>query len=353
MSKICFSIEIVISTTKSLSSMSLASRREIQRILSRKYSDVRITDVNTRADLDQVIARRPDLVFLGMKFIPNDTDGGASKIWLNEELSKARIVFTGSEQLASKMEHFKHLAKEAVLKHGLKTADSQLISHGENLIQEDILISYPIFVKPESGGGGSGINESSLVHTFDELRKQIAWLSSASKTDILLESYLPGREFSVGLLRKRGINGFHLMALEIVAPKNLTGARFLSSKIKQADTEQTMEVTDRLLKMKINDLALKVFNTLGARDYGRIDIRLDANNVPHFLEANLLPSLLNNYGNLPKATMLNIGMSHERLILEIVELALSNNTRRTVPIIRPITRIINSGLQKPTLQPVG
>jgi len=276
------------------------------------------------SDLDQVIAREPDLVFLGMKLIPNDLADNQSDIWINQRLSKAGILFTGSGEVAAKLEHNKYLAKEKVSEHGLATACSQIIKQGEKFSDKDIALQYPIFIKPVDGGGGSGINELSLVHDFAQLQKQTTWLLGLFKSNVLLESYLSGREFSVGLLRKQGTNNYHTMPLEIIAPKNKSGERFLSSQIKSSDLEQTHAVSNKVLKKKINELALGVFNVLGGSDYGRIDIRLDAYGVPHFLEANLLPSLLNDYGNLPKASLINMNLSHNDLIFQITELGLTS-----------------------------
>jgi len=64
---------------------------------------------------------------------------------------------------------------------------------------------------------------------------------------------------------------------------------------------------------------------LGARDYGRIDIRLDATGTPHFLEANLIPSLISGYGSFPKACVMNIGLEYEPMIMRIANLGLSRN----------------------------
>lgn len=353
MSKISKSIEIVISTNKKLSSMSLDSRREIRDVLSKEYSDVRITDVNVRSDLEEVIARKPDLVFLGMKFIPNDVALSGSKVWLSQELAEAGIAYTGSDNVASKLEHNKHLAKQKVVSQGLTTARSQLIKQMDTYSETDITVPYPVFIKPVDGGGGSGINELSLAHNFNELQLQVTAMTTTLRTDALLESYLPGREFSVGLLRKPGTNNFHLLPLEIIAPINQSGARFLSSRIKRADAEQTLEITDHDLKSKLNELALDVFNTLGAQDYGRIDIRLDAQGTPHFLEANLLPSLLNNYGNLPKACLLNIQLAHNKLILQIAELALSKNAKHFIQLSNPLNYLSDGGLQELRLQPAA
>ena len=84
------------------------------------------------------------------------------------------------------------------------------------------------------------------------------------------------------------------------------------------------------------ELALHVFHALGARDYGRIDIRLDGAGVPHFLEANLMPSILKDYGNFPKACMLNETIGYEESILRIVDLAFERSAdAQQVSLVRP------------------
>lgn len=327
MFKINKSVELVTTTIKSLSSMGCQSRLEAKAALERRYKQVRITDIRDVSDLDAVVARRPDLAFLGMKFIYDNSQPQPKPVWISEYLSANDIAYTGSDENASMLEHNKQLAKQVVAGRGLKTAKSMLIRRGEVYGSHDISISYPIFIKPVDGGGGSGINDRSLVGNFDELKAQVDWLFDGYKTDALLEAYLPGREFSVGILKRRFSDEFQLLPLEIVAPLNQAGSRFLSSRVKQADSEQTLEVTDSSIRHKINQLAIGAFEALGAKDYGRIDIRLDDKGEPHFLEANLLPSLLNNYGNLPKAAWLNLGINHDQLIHRIAELGLADGVR--------------------------
>ncbi len=342
MSKISKSIEIAISTNKRLSSMSLASRLEIKGVLEKQYSDVRITDICDSEALDELIARQPDLVFLGMKFLKGESGTNTGPIWLSQRLSEAGIAYTGSGRAASALEHNKHLAKQQVSKHGLATAASLLIKQGMRYGAQDITIGYPVFIKPVDGGGGSGINERSLVHNFAALKLQIAWLMENYQADVLLESYLPGREFSVGILQKPYSAQPHALPLEIVAPLNGTGSRFLSSRIKQADTEQTLRIMDEGLKSSLSGFAIRVFEALGGRGYGRIDIRMDSDGTPHFLEANLLPSLLNNYGNLPKASLMNIGLTHSQLILQIAALGMKSSSKQLPIADNPLSYIVST-----------
>lgn len=86
----------------------------------------------------------------------------------------------------------------------------------------------------------------------------------------------------------------------------------------------------------MSTLALASFHALGARDYGRIDIRLDSDGVANFLEANLIPSLISGYGSFPKACELNIGLEYEPMIISITELGLIRNLN-TKAVIEPIT----------------
>ena len=143
------------------------------------------------------------------------------------------------------------------------------------------------------------------------------------QADALVEEYLPGREFSVAILKDEDTTAFQVMPIELIAPADSYGARLLSGQVKMSNSEQVLQVIDEAIKSKVTKLALDAFYTLGARDYGRIDIRLDAEGVPHFLEANLIPSLISGYGSFPKACKLNIGLEYGPMILRIAQLGLS------------------------------
>jgi D-alanine-D-alanine ligase len=215
----------------------------------------------------------------------------------------------------------KDLAKQCITAAGLKTPKFQVISRDRQFTPDEVKLEYPLFVKPTNRGGGAGVDTGSLVYTFQQLQAKVRSLSDSLQSDSLAEEYLPGREFSVGILREAHTDRYAAMPIELIAPQDETGARYLSSRVKAMDTEYHVQVSDRELRAEINALAIGAFRALGARDYGRIDIRLDAMGTPHFLEANLLPSLLNDYGNFPKACLLNINLKHEPMILRIVDLA--------------------------------
>lgn len=325
MKKIIMKIEIVSSTVNGLSSMSAASRDGIYDVLQKIYSDVRITIINNLDDLESLTSRRPDLVFLGMKYIISKSstlDDNLDKIWLAQHLDENDITYTGSNHLAHKLELNKDLAKQRVIEHDINTSPFFVTKINEDVINDMNGLSFPMFVKPLSLGGGAGIDEHSVVYNFEELKNKTVCIGKKLLSDSIVEEYLEGSEFSVAILKDSEQSSLLTMPLELIAPLNDKGERFLSKEIKADDSEKFLPVLNLELFSKLCKMAEDVFKALGARDYARIDIRLDKFGKLHFLEANLIPSLLNNYGNFTKACLLNQGMEYPNVITSIVDLAL-------------------------------
>lgn len=317
MQKINKHIEIVRSSVPSLSSMSQQSCDGIFDVLSDNYAQVGVSTVNNLDDLMQLISLSPDLVFLGMKYIPSAN----GRIWLTEYLDNNGISYTGSNMPAHKLELNKQLAKQCVIDNGLNTSKFYVAFQNLPQLRASMHLTFPLFIKPTDKGGGLGIDSSSVAHNFEQLESKILSISTDFQSDSLVEQYLSGREFSVAILKDIDSERLSLMPLELIAPADARGDRILSAAVKSADTESFVKVTDIEIKNEICTLAANVFRAIGARDYGRIDIRMDASGKPQFLEANLLPSLIKDYGNFPKACMLNAGLEYESMILKIVELA--------------------------------
>ena len=326
MKKIQKHIEIVRSDLPGLSSLSLKSCKAMYAVLKQRYAAVGVTTVTSEADLELLVSRSPDLVFMGMKVlhIPTaDAQNDDQLIWISDYLEYHGIEHTGSGQKAMEFELNKPLAKRQVLAAGLQTAPFLVIKNGVAPAELATSLKFPLFVKPASLGGGEGIDDYSVVHDRAELRAKIESIQAVYTTDILIEEYLPGREFSVAILRDEGTNELTAMPIELVAQSNDRGDRVLGQKMKALDVEVVLPVTDPSMRTQVVDLAVNVFKAIGARDYGRIDIRLSAVGVPHFLEANLIPSLIGGYGSFPKACALNANMNYETMIHRIVDLGLS------------------------------
>lgn len=332
--------------------MGTVSRAGAKAALARYYKSVRITIVNNISDLQALVARKPDLVFLGMSYLPVHPELGREdpeKIWLSDYLEQNGIAFTGSGKTASSLERNKHLAKSRVLALGLATSPFIVAEQGKTLRRSDITLDYPLFVKPTNRGGGVGIDSDSLVHSYEQLQSKVSSIAELFQSESLVEQYLPGREFSVAILRTEQTDEYSAMPLELIAPLDQNGARILSCEIKSHDSETFVEVSDETIRHKITSLALQVFKALGAEDYGRIDIRLDASGDAQFLEANLLPSLMDGYGNFPKACMLNMRIGYEQMLLSIVGLALSRERVVNEEPELELPVILSAGLLEPAM----
>lgn len=322
-------IEIVSSTVRGLSSMSQESRDAALTVLRRHFTDVRIALIDNIADLQALVGRQPDLVFLGMKFIPHSPGLGMHdphKIWISNYLDEHGIAYTGSGQLAHELELDKPSAKQRVLDAGFRTSPFYVAKQNQTLGEQNIALNFPLFIKPTNRGGGVGVDKFSVAHNFDQARSKVQSITNALSSDSLLEEYLPGREFSVAVLRDEFSSVLSAMPIELVAQPDQHGTRMLSSQVKSSNTEQVLEVNDYKTRSQVCALAINVFRALGARDYGRIDIRLDGTGTPQFLEANLLPSLIDGYGSFPKACMLNLSLDYESMLLTIVRMAASRQS---------------------------
>ena len=325
-------IEIVRSSTKGFSSMSQVSCDAIFDVLSKYFTNVGVTVVNNLSDLEALASKQPDLVFLGMKFVPANPKLGAkdpNKVWLSDYLDNKGIAYTGSSQVAHELERNKAMAKQRVFMADLKTPEYCIIERNRTFSNDDLTINFPLFVKPANRGGGLGVDSDSVAHTFEQLQSKVHSIHTNLNSDALVEEYLTGREFSVAILKEEFSDKYCVMPIELIAPPDKNGYRMLSSKVKSSNVEQVLAVCDGNVKYRVMSLAMNVFIALGARDYGRIDIRLDADDKPNFLEANLIPSLISGYGSFPKACELNLGMDYESMIIRITNLGLSYNEDST------------------------
>ncbi|MEK7561901.1 MAG: hypothetical protein AAB541_03505 [Patescibacteria group bacterium] len=328
MAKIHKHVEIVRSTKRGLSSMSRVSCDGIFTVLSKHYVSVGVTIVNNLSDFETVVERRPDLVFLGMKFVPVDHALGlqdSGKIWIADYLDEHGIAYTGSGQMAHELGVSKPLAKQRVLDAGLSTPKFYVVRQNQPQPEDNIPLEFPLFIKPTSRGGGLGIDDNSVATSLGQLRSKVNSIAADLQSDSLVEEYLPGREFSVAILKDEHSAEFSAMPIELIARPNKNGIRLLSEQVKSSNTERVLEVTDKIIKAKVTALAIDVFHALGARDYGRIDIRMDMAGTPKFLEANLMPNLISWYGSFPKACVLNNKLDFESMILSIVRLGLARN----------------------------
>jgi D-alanine-D-alanine ligase len=189
-------------------------------------------------------------------------------------------------------------------------------------------LRFPLFAKPVAEGTGKGVTPASRVDGADELAGACAGLLEEFRQPVLVEEYLPGREFTVGVLGTGG-EARCLGTLEIVLRGGAEPGvysyqnkerceEFVEYRLVHAAEDEQVRRAERV--------ALAAWRALGGRDAGRIDLRSDAAGNPHFLEANPLAGLHPTHSDLPMlATAL--GMSYVELIGRIIDSA----ARRVAP----------------------
>jgi D-alanine-D-alanine ligase len=338
--KINMHIEIVGSTNARVDAINPGSRLTVQAALKERYTTVGITIVNNIADLEALIAKKPDLVVLGIKRVPLDETVSydeSPKIWPSDYLNKHGIVFTGSDTKAFDLVADKQVAKQKIIDAGLHSA-AYFVADKVGSMPSHAL-RFPLFVKPTNRSASQGIDEMSVVYNQAALTAKVADMHASLDGSALIEEYLPGREFSITVIRQPLSESLLALPLEISNAPDTNGNSFLSQAVKKADIENYGAVSDPVLKKTLSTLAIDAFTVLGARDYARIDMRLNAAGVPHFIEANLMPGLADSSYLIQAFTFNNHG-SYPEMVRSIVSLALERRTiRRKSPrrIFAPLT----------------
>jgi D-alanine-D-alanine ligase len=179
---------------------------------------------------------------------------------------------------------------------------------------------FPAFAKPVAEGTGKGVTPASRVSTPEELRSVCRELLARYRQPVLVEEFLPGREFTVGILGT-GDQAQVLGTFEIVLRSDAEPDVY--SYINKERCEELVEyrlvggVSDSEVR-QAEQTALAAWKVLGCRDGGRIDLRSDGQGQPQFLEANPLAGLHPSHSDLPMlATALR--MEYRELIRRIVD----------------------------------
>jgi len=296
----------------------LLDEKLILEILSERYKNVSITEIITKNDLKKLALRKPDLVFSGVKYF-YFADG---IIWLNDYLELHDIPYIASNRTALHNEHDKSIAKKIVQNANIRTADFFTTEPGEHQHERSIPISFPLFIKPLTGGDSRGVDANSIVYDFLSFQGKVLDIKRKHNLRSLAETYLSGKEYSVSILQDHSSKNLIAMPIEIIVKKNINGHRILDYDIKDNDHEKVIEVLDNKIFNQLSNLSKNAFTALDAKSLGRIDIKMDHRGVPHFIEANLMPGLRKGY--FYRSCLLNLNMSYDQMILTIADNGLSS-----------------------------
>jgi lysine 2,3-aminomutase len=265
-------------------------------------------------------------------FVFNMAEGlntGARESQVPAILDMLGIPYTGSGVLTQAVTLDKTRTKEILSYNGVPTPSYQLFNHWDEKVSPNL--SFPVIVKPNAEGSSKGIRNNSLVKDEKELRKMVKFVISTYKQPALAEEYLEGREFTVSIL---GNNPARVLPIVEITFDYLPAGinKFDSYEVKWYWDNPTNPVDpvvcpakiDEELRKKIEDVALRAYNSLGIVDLCRMDMRLDSNGVPNVIDVNALPGLMPDpleNSRFPKACY-TAGMSYDKIINTILKEAM-------------------------------
>ncbi len=243
-------------------------------------------------------------------------DGRESVVPAILDQYKIPYVFSGPVIMGISLN--KHLTRLIVSAAGVPVSPGMLISEMKDV--DRCNLKYPLFIKPVSEGTGKGITEKSLVTSESELRQMVEFLLTRFNQPALVEEYLPGREFTVGVIGS-GDDATAIGGMEIECKDNLPYS------VEYKENYQifckykplTSEFSD-----ECKTVALNVWKALGAVDAGRVDVKADRNGRLCFMEVNPLAGLHPVHSDLPILSNM-IGIKYQTLIEMIMRSAIERH----------------------------
>jgi D-alanine-D-alanine ligase len=303
------------------------SDETIQAVASalRARHDVAMIEADEEAYL-RLREQRPDMVFN----IAERLYGPNREAHIPVVCEILGLPYTGSDPLTLSLCLDKSRAKEILSYYGIPNARFWTIEPGQAVPSD---IALPAIVKPLFEGSSKGIKDRNVVRTRAELEALIAEVTGTYKQPVIVEQFLTGREFTVGVLGSYP-NAEILPIVEIDYCDLPAGANPIYSyeakwiwdtPDKPLDIFSCPADISAALKARIEDVVAATCRVLRIKDWCRIDVRLDGAGVPNIIEVNPLPGILPNPEEnscLPKAAR-TAGYAYNDLILRVVEEAKS------------------------------
>jgi D-alanine-D-alanine ligase len=225
-------------------------------------------------------------------------------------------VFSGPLVLALTLD--KALTKVVVRAAGIPTPDHHVIYTTGDI--EKIDLPFPLFAKPLAEGTGKGIDAKSVIRNREQLSDVCRSLLQRYRQPVLVERYLSGREFTVGIVGS-GEQARCVGVIEIIL--NDSAEEGVYSYVNKEECEERIfySRTDQAAWDACAELGLNVWRSLRCEDGGRVDIRFDDQGKAHFLEVNPLAGMHPEHSDLPILASLH-GISYTRLMGMIMDSAI-------------------------------
>lgn len=229
-----------------------------------------------------------------------------------------RIPYTFSDPLVLCLCLHKGMTKMVVRQAGLPTADFAVIERPEQIA--GVNLPFPLFAKPVAEGTGKGVTAASKIRDPKGLDQVCRELLTRYGQPVLVETFLPGREVTVGLLGT-GPGASVLGTMEILLRPKAEAEVY--SYVNKEQSEELVDYRpvrpeDDPTIRRAEEVALAAWQALGCRDAGRMDLRCDARGEPNFIEVNPLAGVNPVHSDLPMICGFK-GISYNDLIARILQ----------------------------------
>jgi len=235
-------------------------------------------------------------------------------------LDAYNIPYTFSDAMVMALSLHKGFTKSIIRDAKIPTADFINVNTIDDV--KKINLPYPLFVKPAAEGTGKGIDEKSVINNPSDLEPTCRHLLEKYKQPVLVETYLPGREFTVGIVGT-GDDAKSIGALEVILREEAEKNVYSYVNKEKCEDLVIYKVCYEPIARECEEVALQSWKALNCRDAGRVDVKLDKNDVPNFLEVNPLAGIHPLHSDLPiLATQQGISYS------ELIKMIMNSATKR-------------------------
>jgi D-alanine-D-alanine ligase len=229
-------------------------------------------------------------------------------------LDAYRIPYTFSDPVVLAVSLHKGLTKRVVRDAGVLTPDFAMVESLDDVAA--VKLHFPLFAKPVAEGTGKGVTPRSRIENADELRAMCASLLETYHQPVIVEEYLPGREFTTAIIGT-GPDAEAVGTMEVIFLETAEANAYTYVNKEYCDDRVRYELARGSELAECSRLALQAWRALGARDAGRLDIRMDAEGRPNFIEVNPLAGMHPVHSDLPIICTL-AGITFQQLVGRIL-----------------------------------
>lgn len=232
-------------------------------------------------------------------------------------LDAYNIPYVFSNPLVLSLTLHKAMTKRVIRDAKVATPDFYVVYSSNDI--KNVNIPFPIFAKPLCEGTGKGISSKSIIYNIQELNSICNELLEKFKQPVLVEKYLPGREFTVGIVGT-GENAQCVGVIEVNFTKHAEASVYSYTNKDDYYQRIIYTVPETNIYKKCEDIAIKAWQILECEDGGRVDVRMDENGILNFIEVNPLPGLNYIHSDLPILAYKQ-GFTYTQLIEKIMNSA--------------------------------